>query len=312
MKFCPKGTFHIPVRASIMGCLVLLVLSATPLFSAPMMATMLPNGHLATQSVLGGSTRKSTNIEITSWKAQPNLLAITSPDGRYKVSQVKLEDQSTNAFQVLRVHDERLILSAKVLAASIDDGNNIDGLYFNGWLPNSRQMVISANSHISSDDFARFGIIDIPSGRLIAFNGFVSPNMRYAIVSGKSGKIEEDFRHYEDEPRHEVRTKGDIRWYVVPLLHNISNYHFSSTQAKPILLEHKPFPFFYEVIRGMSEDDPSRQYKSIDFSPDGQWAICHIKDYSTRLQKFVYDVDYLVSMTTGMMRKLPGSQTHFF
>ena len=291
------------------ACLALLLLNSTPSFSAPMVVTMLPSGKLVAQNVLSVTTRQATSGEVSSWKRHSPFLSTKSPDGLYKVQTVKMEDQGVTVFRVIRERDRQVILDTKVMRHLIDDESDC-WLYFNGWIPGSTQVCLSTDSHNSSDDSWKHGIVDVVSHRLITFNGFMSPNRRYAIVPGKPGRIGEDFQHYEVERGHRVETEGNIRWYVSPLPRNIAAYHFSSTRSRPMLLEGKPFAFFYEIITQMSEEDPTKQRPALSFSPDGQWAICHASHYVSQLQRVV-DVDYLVSMTTGAMRKLPGSQTRF-
>lgn len=292
-------------------CLTFFLLKSAPSFSAPMMVTLLPSGNVIVQSVSGGSTRKATSSEISSWKGHSSLLSTTSPDGRYQVSKVELEDKGVTVFRVIRVRDGRVVLGStdisRLMSQEFFAGN---WLYFNGWLPDSGEIGISTNSHTSSSGFWEHGVIDLPSRRLIAFNGFVSPNMKFAIVPGKPGRIEETFENNEVEPGHRLETKGDIRWYVTALPRNIGSYHFSSARARPMLLNGKPFPFFFEIIKRMTEEDPTQQHSAVIFSSEGRWAICHASHYIPQLQRFV-DVDYLVSMTTGIVHKLPGSQTRF-
>ena len=263
------------------------------------------NGQLMTQ-MSGGAPRLSSPSEKAQWHKQGpiRMIPLTSPNGSYTVV-TKDTDAMQAGFHVVRVYLNKQVLAADAIYAT----NGRAG--FDGWLPDSQHVAIWGFDHIAGLNGQRRFILDVKTGRKIKFNGWLSSDGAVAIVPSQETQAEETSERqgvsgWTDSP--------PIHYYVVQMPSHILQYQLAKQSRKELMLDTKPFVGLRKLFGLLfcgSEDHLVRHPACVDFSSDHQWAICHGLFYVENSLD-TYTIDYLVSIKTGKVSKLPGAQARFF
>jgi hypothetical protein len=296
-------------------------------------------GKLMTQAASGGAVRAATAAEKNKWRKPPMVSAI-SPNGKYEIRQTIIQNEADRytSFKVSSRYTGSTIFQQD---APYFDGRA--GLIFDYWLPDSQHIAIAERGGTSSGYEYDHYIININTGKAIPFNGWITPNGKSAIVPDKEYKMDDCICSGIDTIGIPAGShNGDRKWYVAQLPKGFSSYHFNSATKRLITgagawdepafvgpkhemgtihIRTKPTDWFRFTAyvfstfasKGGREDvtqgaqtlyvlQPQKIAHSpvVEFSRDSRWAIGNGNNEA-----------YLISMTTGKVRKLPGAQAHF-
>ena len=264
-------------------------------------------GKLMVQNASGGKTRAATEAEKTKWRKVSNRINPISPDGKYSAQAVSADPDSDfkKAFRIVDAKSGREVVSVQTVMALLG-GGIYDDIVFDGWLPDSRHFAAFAHQHISSNEFYNRGVINLNSKTRLAFNGWLSRDGKTAIVPDKEGLMEDSTDHYHQTATEYVRTYGERKWFVGSPP-SWKKYKFKSLRKRPLMLQKMPFAFTGKVLgvyhRFTNDQNRIERPSSVVFSSDDKWAL--LRGYHD------YPIDYLVSLSTGQMKKLPGVQAKF-
>jgi hypothetical protein len=273
--------------------------------------TMVVKGKLMVQPATGGRLRPATAAQKGAWsKAQRNISA-TSPNRKYRaVAAGELNDGITRkSFRIIEANSGQETKSAQSIADL--KGSLSDQVFFDGWLPDSIHFAVVTHGHISTNEFYSRYIVNAKTGRIIHFNGWLAPNGRTAIVPGKEGLVEDTMLHYFESANNYVRTDGDLKWFAIKMPRQLTRYKVPAAR-RPIVLDGKALPLTAKALATYEyrEGDPVNHAPVVEFSQDGLWAICHSHYYSQKIKKSL-PVEFLISISTGKVRKLIGVQAKF-
>jgi hypothetical protein len=249
-----------------------------------------------------------------------------SPGGRYRVVQ-----RRGSAAPLIVRHPAGTDARVDVGAHSSMDG---DRVVFDGWLDPYRFAVWLDGMAPDGGTLAR-RIMDVrvaspaprpetgPGGptRRSEFNGWLGPGGRTAIVlHGQSIKWTVDGRPVRVDPAYAgERTRflfladGPPRVEEpppIPILAVLSpvrqaDFRLSAARTVPLTLAGRPF----EGLQRLSPDfaaDPVARRPTVEFSRDGLWALAHKPVVAGRGW-----VEYLISLESGAVHRLPGSGASF-
>lgn len=284
------------LRSSSRRLLITLVTSALSLSAANAQAInigLLIKGKLMVLPAAGAPVkpRTATAAEKQAWKQHSSMVSATSPDGKYRAEKVEGVGLS---FQIINVSNGSVMLGSDVIENL--SGQAMGETVFDGWLPDSRHFAVIAHSHISSQENYARCVMNSASQRVARFNGWLGPNMKTAIVPEKEELAEDDITHdYADK----IYSSGDLKWYAVTMPSRPATYRFAQVPRKLLTINGKPFSITGAVLDRQSFTASVDHRAFIEFSADGKWALCHGQG------------EYLVSMSSGHVQKLPGTQARF-
>jgi len=262
------------------------------------------NGKLMTQ-IAAGPAREATASEKQQWRTlgPPPMVSLISPDGKYKIVTNDV-DADQAGFHVVQAQNGQRVLGPDAIYSQMGRAG------FDGWLPDSQHIAIWAFDHIAGLNGQRRYILDIKTGRKIRFNGWISNDGVVAIVLGQETEAAEtsgrqDSGGYKDS--------APVHFYATQMPSRLLQYHFPNQAHKELVLNNEPFTGLrklFGLLFCMPDDHLIRHPQCVEFSPDHQWAICHGRFYAEHALD-TYDVDYLVSLRTGRVQKLRGTQARF-
>jgi hypothetical protein len=304
--------------------------------ASPPRISFVVKGKLMTQAAAGGAVRAATATEKNKWRKSPMVSAI-SPDGKLEVKQIFLPDTEGSdspyvTFEVIQRSNGKVIFHPRQIAHRIPDaigGDLRTGIRFDYWLPDSKHIAFAAIDGDSSGSSYYHYVMNVYTGNLLPFTGWLAPNGKTAIVPENEYDSRDSISYGHDNGPGYVSVISDEKWYVVPLPKGFTSYRFKTASKKliegPRALVVEPdlknkwgmrrvikssytwFPLttymFSDFVESRGDMKPPAKivHQPIaEFSKDSQWAIGN-----GNLGAF------LISMATGKARKLPGIQAHF-
>ncbi|NCO33112.1 MAG: hypothetical protein GW893_04470 [Armatimonadetes bacterium] len=239
--------------------------------------------------------RVATAAEKQAWKQQSSMVSATSPDGKYRAEKVEGEGIGPS-FQIVNASNGNVVLGSDVIENL--SGQAMGETVFDGWFPDSRHFAAITHSHISSQENYTRCVINVASKRVVRFNGWLAPSLNTAIVPDKEDLAEDQITH--DYPSN-TYSSGDLRWFAVTMPPRPATYRFAQVPRKLLTLNGNPFSITGAVLdrEGHSFTESVDHLSFVEFSPDGEWALCHGQ------------AEHLVSMSSGQVQKLPGTQARF-
>lgn len=262
------------------------------------------NGKLITQ-IAAGPAREATASERHQWRTlgPPSMVSFISPDGKYKIVTNDV-DADQAGFHVVQAQNGQQVLGPDAIDSKMGRAG------FDGWLPDSQHIAIWAFDHIAGLDGQRRYILDVKTGRKIRFNGWISNDGVVAIVPSQEMEAEETS---ERQNVGVYKDSAPVHFYATRMPSRLLQYHLRSQAHEELVLKNEPFTGLrklFGLLFCMPDDHLIRHPSCVEFSSDHQWAICYGRFYSEHALD-TYDVDYLVSLKTGRVQKLLGTQARF-
>ena len=150
-----------------------------------------------------------------------------------------------------------------------------------GWLPRDAGLIMTGVERTQHGLIRMRCVFDLATKTFMSFNGWMAPSGKIAIVSDQEDDIYDvlPFQNGKRDP-----AKSELRFYVSALPARLQDYHFVKNSARPLMLSGKPF-------------DLNPAESVVTFSVDSNWAII--------------DSKFLVRLSTGQVRQLPGTSARF-
>ena len=271
-------------------------------------------GKLMVQNASAGKTRAANAAEKRKWRSVSGRINPVSPDGKYRmIGMGNLDDGSRDQiFRIVEAKSGKVVMDANAVAKAVInfDGDAGDKIFFDGWLPDSRHFAEFKSSHVSGGaEFAR-AVIDIKTKTRIAFNGWLAPNGKTALVSDQAGLMQDyvDYNSRDGDGINEVL--GIRKWFTVSIK-SLKNYRLGALQNRPLRWQKKPFAITGQVLATNDYGNNRGQRPLlVQFSPNGDWALLR-SYYSSEQTPKGFPLYYLASISTGKMHKIPGTNAKF-
>lgn len=256
-------------------------------------------GILYVQDVNGRNLHLAVETERKIWGSHAPHISLISPNGKYRAVTVndtfeELGGDSIPSFVIVENVSGKHIVSTKTIRQGLDHGSMPSGILFNGWLPDSTHFEITSSSHIAGVDDCSRCIVDVQSGHIISFNGWISQNQKIAIVPSQEKKVS------TTDVRTDARDKiGNTKWThtgpefcIISLNIPITNYKFRRFKHKWIKLGSD----FFRIELSSN---------SIQFSNDNKWVLyCRSQD--------AYERDFFtIDLSTGSVNKIHCNSARF-
>ncbi|MCW3100685.1 MAG: speB 3 [Chthonomonadaceae bacterium] len=229
--------------------------------------------------------------ERSLWKRHDREASSVSIDGafafRTKVEGTGINEQTSR--WVSRTADNSIVMDDGTMQTLLGHGAAQYGFY--GWLPGTICFVMAGEDANSSSAWHFRTVLDCATKRTMRFNGWLGQDGKRAIVPDVDGPLFEHryFQQHLTNPKPSA-----LRYYVVELPSSLTSYKFAQCPKRPLTMAGKPFQL--EIN------------SDVEFSSDGKWAIYNA---TSDLGHYTPSDPFLISLATGVVRKLPGKKAHF-
>lgn len=271
-------------------------------------------GKVYTQRVSGGKFHLATPAQRSAWRAAVHtVLDPVSPDGEFRI--VKREGRANwgrDPFYVVRQADGQAV-NMDLGAHDSMDGNIV---FFDGWLPDSRRFATWSQGMGPMRSTLQRKVLAIPPAGTIEYNGWTGPGSRTSIVLKPLFRwradlplcaVEGSFIGEETAEGRKWENSPPIPFLAVTSPVDVGTFRLAAAQPVVLTLAGKPFRGLSLVAPAFFEDDPVARRPSVEFSADGWWALLHRRTVAGKGTQ----VGYIVSLRTGVVRKLQGTQATF-
>ena len=250
------------------------------------------HGKMVVRRAFQSQTQPPSANDRAAWKAGEEKPVKISPDGKYQAVEYASDAGRPEALQGMQssfhiLSGRQEVMSGESILHVIDSEGADNMFTFEGWLPDSKHFVVAANSHTSTSNFASRCTVDIGTHKSIAFNGWLSPKGRIALVSSQERLMKgDDSKDFDERGKSRGWVYTGPKCYLVNPPANLSSYRFRASAGK--LLRLHSTSFFLTPT------------EKVEFSSDEQWALCNR-----------YQEAFVISLTTAVVTHLSGLNAHF-
>lgn len=306
MKYASTRTF------AVVAALLYVVGIVAPAQAKSTQVAFVMHGRLMVQQAAGGVARRAGTSQKSAWRKAQRNISTTSPDGKYRAVSAHYVDED-KAFRIVATKTGKEVRGAQAIVglSGEDDGGFRTQVVFDGWLPDSIHFAVVMHTHFQNEEyFARY-VVNVLNGKVAHFNGWLSPNGKTAIVPDKALVAKDSMMQFQYMSPHDKDYKnGKLKWFAVRMSGNVASYKANSITRKALIRNKTPFHMTRAVLYAYDYSDAVNRTQMVEFSQNGLWALCHSSYYDEKRSK-EFPMDFVVSMTSGSVRKLRGTQAHF-